>query len=279
MIRLLTVAAAFLFSMAISCEALQEAWFPVGEQLHHKVYWGVIPVGRSVTTSKYFEKDGRKLIKIRIRTRTTGIFDRIRRVNDLVESIVDAETFRPVTFRRRMIRRKEICDEFTVFDYNTLQGKWENKCSGEVKEFTIAEDTQDILSFLYLMRKTDLPENSTNNYRVMADEGMFDLVVRTKEKEQISLPLYGDVESLRIDPVFDFDGLLVDGGRFRLWVSSDKRKVLTKVQIKRKLADIRVILQAVLGPGDDRWVDESFDVKHEFKLLDNSQIEEHLNSG
>lgn len=261
---------------AVSVSAAENLWFPLGEQLVHKVYWGIIPVGRSVTTSRSIQRDGREYIQIKIRTRTSGIFDKIRKVDDIVESIVDPVTFLPVRFSRKMIRNKEVCNEHTVFDYVKLSARWENFCTGEVKTFSIEEDTQDALSFLYKMREKNMAEDMDADYRVMADEGMFDIKIRTSKKENINLPLYGDISSLRIDPVFDFDGLLVAGGEFTLWVSDDDRRILTKAQINRKLFDIRVVLQAVVGPGNDAWVQPTSSEDSDYKVMSDDQIEKYL---
>src|SRR5210317_34638 len=113
-IKRFTYSFCLFFLLTYSCLAA-DIWFPVGEQLFHKIYWGFIPVGKSVTTTRTVEREGKEYIQIRIRTRTNSFFDRIRKVDDIVESIVDPETFLPVSFSRRMIRRKETCHEHTVF--------------------------------------------------------------------------------------------------------------------------------------------------------------------
>lgn len=253
-----------------------ELWFPVEEQLVHKIYWGFIPVGNGVTTSRLIERDGVKYFQLRIRTKTNSFFDKIRRVDDEVESIVSCDSFLPVSFSRKMVRNRKVCNELTLFDYVKLEGKWRNLCSGEEKSFAIDKDTRDMLTFLYYMRQSRFKENSESDYRVMADEGMFDLKIRTKEKEDVDLPFYGAVSAVSMDPVFDFDGLLVDGGKFMLWVSDDDRCILIKAQIKRMLADIRVVLQQVSGGGSDFWAEKNKENGISSQMMTDEQIEQFL---
>lgn len=262
--------------LIVRCVSAVDIWFPVGEQLFHKIYWGFIPVGRSVTTTRMTQLEGKPYIQIRMRTRTNSFFDKIRRVDDVVESIVDPDTFLPVSFHRKMIRRKEACNEYTVFNRLKLQGDWENRCTGEKKSFALAEDTKDILTFLYYMRQAQFKVNSVGAYRVMADEGLFALQIKGGKNEDVDLPLYGKVKSLRIDPVFAFDGLLVKGGKFYLWVSADDRHLLTRAKIKRKLADINVILQKVAGPGDDMWTKTAVKRGHSITILNDEEVEAYL---
>jgi hypothetical protein len=266
------------FAQGLNAESnnAEKLWFPVGEQLIHKIYWGFIPVGNSVTSTSWIEADGKKLLHIRVRTKTTKLFDKIRKVDDLVESKVDPDTFLPLSFRRKMTRRKQSCDEVTMFDYSKLEGAWQDRCSNRKKSFSIEPGTKDILTYLYFMRQSKLEAKSEYNYRVMADEGMFSVKVKTKKKKTIKLPFYGGVESLQMDPVFDFDGLLVAGGKFRLWVSDDDRRILTKIQIKRKLADIRIVLQRVAGPGDDSWIKPGCSENPSLCIMSEDQVEQFL---
>lgn len=271
-----SVAAVLLFFLLTRIVCADQWWFPIGEQLVHNIYWGFMPVGHSVTTCRWIDDDGRKFINIRIRTRTNSFFDRIRPVNDLVEAVVNPRTFLPVTFRRKMIRRKQVCDEITIFDYRNLKAVWQEVCSGKSHTFDIDRDTRDMLTLTYYLRRHDIPSDSTNYFRVMADEGMFDLAFTANGTNDVELASYGNVNSIRVDPVFDFDGLLVDGGKFNLWISRDDRRILTEARIKRPLADIHVVLDKVLGPGDDFWIKKLQEQEKSSEPMTDEQVERYL---
>lgn len=233
--------------------ATNSLWFPVGEKLVHRIYWGFLPVGMSITTTRWVEQDGERLLVIRMRTRTNKVFDKIRPVNDTVESIIDPVTFRPRKFTRIMIRRRKTCNETTVFDYDRKQASWASQCTGKTKTFPIKDSTRDIMTFMYYTRRKPFPEDAVIDHKVMADDGIFDLKLRTRKREKVKLKTFGMSSNLKIEPEFDFDGLLIDKGKFRLWVSDDKRRVLTKAVINGRLADIKLVLCRVRGPGADAW--------------------------
>ena len=85
--------------------------------------------------------------------------------------------------------------------------------------------------------------------------GIFDLKLRTRGKEKVKLKTFGKTPGLKIEPKFDFDGLLIDKGRFKLWVSDDARRLLAKAVINGKVADIKLVLCQVRGPGNDSWIE------------------------
>jgi len=67
-----------------------------GENLIYRVHWGMIPVGETKITSEWVEEDGRKLINIRLRTRTNKWMDKIHKIDDDVIATVEPGTLLPV---------------------------------------------------------------------------------------------------------------------------------------------------------------------------------------
>ena len=66
--------------------------FPVGEELTYNVYWSFIRVATATAKFEWTELDGRKLLAIRSTARTSGVADKIYRVDDFMESLVDPTT-------------------------------------------------------------------------------------------------------------------------------------------------------------------------------------------
>jgi len=110
---------------------------------------------------------------------------------------------------------------------------------------------------MYFMRSHTFEAGSKSSYRVMADEKIYDLVVKTKKSKDISLPHYDrEISSLQMEPEAKFDGLFVRKGKVTLWVSNDERKLLTYLKAKVLFGRVRVKLHEVRGPGDDFWITE-----------------------
>ena len=235
-------------------EALPESGFIVGEELVYCVYWGFIPVGKTRIVSRWIEEDGRRLLAIRYRTRSNRFIAAIYPVDDLIESIVDPETFLPVRFVKKLKEGRHRNDEITTFDYEKGEARWEDRIKDRSKTYPIDEDTRDIVSFMYFMRSDRFKPGDKKAFRVMADEKIYDLFVSAHDAEKIKLKRFGRVKSIRLEPEAQFQGLFVRKGKVTVWVSDDERHLCTKVVGSVPVASIKVVLWEVRGPGDDFWI-------------------------
>lgn len=238
---------------------LPEFWFPVGEEIHYRVYWGRIPVGTAVIHSEWVEKYGRTMLAIQLRTRSNRFLDRIYRVDDVTESIVDPHTFLPVRFTKNWRQGRYRAHEVTKFDYANNIAYWRSLTRDRTDTFELEPDTRCLVSFAYYMRKVGFTEGERRHFRVMADEKVYDLWMEARDNERIRLPNYGRVSSIEVEPEAAFDGLFVRRGRVIFWVSNDERRVLTQMEGEIPVASIRLILDEVKGPGDDDWVKKETD--------------------
>ncbi len=253
------VAAAWLVLAACAaCPARAEPqtslWFQVGEELVYKLYWGVIYVGETRVSSRWVEEDGRPLVAIRIRTRSNAFLDRIYRVDDELESVIDPETFLPLRFSKVLSEGRYKTDETTTFDHARGTARWVHRTKNEQKEFAIEPDSRDLISFMYFMRQREFQTGEQAQYRVMADEKLYDVFLRVGPVDTMKMEKYGRVRSVRIVPEAAFQGLFVRKGKITMWVSRDERRIATRVQATVPVADVHINLHEVLGPGSDRWV-------------------------
>ncbi|MCS6771306.1 MAG: DUF3108 domain-containing protein [Kiritimatiellae bacterium] len=231
-----------------------QLWFEVGEELHYRIYWGVIYVGDSHVTTEWIEEDGRTLLRIRYRTRSNSFLDRIYPVDDTIEAVIEPHSFLPVRFEKRLSEGRYRADEVTVFDHAAGKAYWTNRRKNITKEFDIEPDTRDIVTFMYFMRQREFLPGEEASFRVMADEKIYDLFIKAGPVETLSMPKYGKVKSIRIVPEAAFQGLFVRKGRMTLWVSQDARRVATRIQASVPVANVHVNLYQVRGPGNDFWV-------------------------
>lgn len=227
-------------------------WFPVGEQLVFHLKWGVVPIGKSIVKSRWFERDGRKLIKISYRTYTNAFFDKVYPMNDWAQVLVDPDGFRPIRFTFSKARRRPICHDTVDFDYSNGKARVVAACSGWRNMVRISPEIRDIMSFMYLMRRQP-HDRIAGTYRVMDNEGILDLKISAVRTEAVELPFFGSVDCVKVEPEIDLEGVLVEKSRVALWVSRDKRRVATRLEVKAPLANIHATLCCVTGPVDDRW--------------------------
>ncbi len=238
---------------------LPELWFPVGEEIRYRVYWGRIPVGRSVATTEWVEKYGRTLLSIRLRTRSNRFLDRIYPVDDVIESIIDPHTFLPLRFEINLQEGRYRKHEITLFDYENLIAYWRSETRDRERAFRLEPDTRDLISFSYYLRKVGFTPGSRQQFRVMTDEKIYDLWLEAGSETRVRLPNYGRVPSIEVEPEAAFEGLFVRHGRMTLWVSNDERRILTRMSASIPVASIRMVLQDVRGPGNDSWILDEYE--------------------
>ncbi len=235
-----------------------EAWgglcFPVGETIRYNVTWAGVVVARTTASSEWVEEEGRKFVAIRFRTKSNAAISTVYPVDDLLESIVDPETFLPIRFTKHLSEGRYRCHEVTTFDHVNGIATLENRRDETSRQYEIEEDTRDLISFMYSMRGSTFPVGSEQEFGVMADEKLYNLYVKSLKKERVRVSRIGKVETVLLEPEAKFDGLFVRKGKMRLWVSEDDRRLITKATIKVPVASVVLKLKEVTGPGEDIWV-------------------------
>jgi hypothetical protein len=234
--------------------------FPVGEELIYSITWNGIPVAWSKAVTQMDTYEGREVLALRLTTRTYPFFDHICKVDDLHESFIDPETLLPVRYMQDIKERNYRCHEVTTFDFNTLKAHYVHLVNGKEKTYDIKPGMRDIFSFMYFMRSVQLEENTETTHRVMADEKIYDLFLKTFGIRQVDLPHYDrDVPSLELKPEAMFDGLFVRKGKATVWISRDPRRLLTQTRLSTPFGRVSVTLHEVNGPGEDFWIKEKKD--------------------
>ncbi len=232
-----------------------ELWFPVGEEIEYRVYWGRIPVGTAVVTTEWNESgDEGPLLAIRVKVDSNRVIETIYPVDIQIESLIDPDTFLPVRFTQNRHEGRRHTHEITKFDHEAGVAHWESLSRDREDTFELEPDTRDLLSFAYYMRKLGFERDERRHFRVMADDKIYDLWLDAQGDERIRLRHYGRVRSIEVEPEAAFEGLFVRRGRMQLWVSDDDRQLMTQMVGSIPVASIRLVLQRVRGPGNDSWI-------------------------
>jgi hypothetical protein len=88
----------------------------------------------------------------------------------------------------------------------------------------------------------------------MADEKLYDLIVSAEKTVKMKIKKYGEIASTRVQPTAAFQGIFVRSGAVTLWVSDDPRRICTRIMASVPVANVRLNVESVRGPGDDFWV-------------------------
>jgi hypothetical protein len=236
---------------------LPDVGFPVGESLTYDMHYGLLHVGTTEVTTEWINEDGKPLVAIRFSTRTNKFFDKIYRVEDVVESVIDPVTFRPLRFHKKLQEGDFNSEELTVFDYAAGYARWTNIATGASREYQIDADTRDIIAFMYRMRGVTLERGKIGDYWVAGDEGMCRLRLRGGATRTVDVGVFGEVKAMRVVPEVADDQLFVRKLPRELWVSRDDRRLIVQMSVKVPVAHVVLTLRNVGGPGDDFWTRKS----------------------
>jgi hypothetical protein len=250
---------------------------PVGEELVYRVYWGVVPVAKAkiaVSRQKLGERD---VLAIRYRAKSNRVLAWVYPVDDSAECLLDSQTLLPIRCTINLREGRHKSEEITSFDHSHLTATWRSVTKDKTKTFPIEADSRDLISFLYFLRPRHFEEGQKYHFRPMADEKLYDLWIKTLKHETASLPGFGKVKSLKMEPSAAFNGLFIRKGRMWIWTSNDERNVLTRVEASLPVANIKAILTEVHGGPTDFWSTTTEKLVQSGKIeSDDPEVEESL---
>ena len=114
-------------------------WFPVGEVLTFRLYWGFIPVGHAEFSSSWMMEGGKRFLRLQAWARSNRVLRKIYPVDDYIESVLDPETFLPVRYQQRLNEGRRLRHDYIAFDH--AGGKAVCTSAVKNKEETISIDT------------------------------------------------------------------------------------------------------------------------------------------
>ena len=230
-----------------------EFWFPVGEEIDYEIQWGIFKVGEATAAASWTNRDGRRLLTLTVEGKSNGIVEKLYPVELFLQTVLDPETFLPISFEKRSREGKRRYHEITTFDHARLKGSWRSLLKDKSKEFAIEPDTRDLMGLMYWIRKEPVRENETRQYNVMTDEKLYELIIEAGKKDRVDLKRHGKVSCIKMEPKGKFNGMFVRKGRMWIWTSDDPRCVIVRAAASVPVASIKIMLAEVRGPGNDRW--------------------------
>lgn len=224
-------------------------WFPVGEKLFYRLYWGIIPVGSAELSTAWTNMNGRALLALRVTAKTGPIVATIYPVEDFIESIVDPGTFLPVEYTQRLREGRHRRHDYTVFYHSGGVARWVSKRTGKTRDIPIDRDTRDALCLMYYMRAKGLDVGESARFRVLVDNKLYDLTVRGVGYENIELE-DKKIRCLKVEPQARFGEIFVRKGRVWLWFSADPKHLCVYATGKVPVASVKAHLYKIEGYDD-----------------------------
>ena len=205
--------------------------FQPGERLTYAVTYLNIRAGTAVLeVQDALPVEGRAALKLVSTARSSSVLSKVYPVDNFVESLIDAETLSPyhMVFHRREGRKKNDFDlTFRHLDGTVLSVK-----DGIGETITIPPFTHDLISCLYYVR--NLPTMAPGTSLVLNlhhDKKNYRVEVRMEGVERVHGP-WGDIEAVRLLVVMPFQGLFLNEGNIRVWLTNDDRRLPVMMKAK-----------------------------------------------
>jgi hypothetical protein len=201
--------------------------FGVGEKLSFDVNYGFINAGTaSMEVSKLIEFQGRPCYQIVTHANSNKFFTSFYKVDDRVESIIDAAGLFSWRFEKKLREggyRAERSYQFDQVRNLVMEGK---------DTIPVEPYTQDALSVLYYVRTVPLEVGKSVYAYNYVDGKKMNLEVKVLKKEQITVAA-GTFDCLVVEPLSQSVGVFKNEGTLRVWLTDDRLRlpVLMKSKI------------------------------------------------
>ena len=245
----------FLLGFAVASAAADDftSCFIPGERAEYKVSWAGIPLAWSQVSTDTIAENGRELIRIRMTAQSYKAYSYIYKVDNVTEVIIDPETALPVRLDLTTNEGSRHISHLTTFYHDQQVAIFQNRITKDIREVPIKNDTQEIYSFLYSVRNNDYETLTRKKHVLFVDSKLYDLSIILHEEELIELPNHGNVPSVKIEPLAEFDGLFLRQGKIMFWVSKEKPRMVTCIRAKVPVGKINIKLTTVSGSGNNFW--------------------------
>ncbi len=218
--------------------------FAPGERFTYAISWLNITAGSAVLeVADSPPIEGRPALRLLTSATSAPFVSKFYPVDNRVESVVDAGTLLPhrMVFRRREGKRK---NDFDV-TFHQSEGTITATKDGVTDKLAAPPGMHDSISCLYYFRSLpSLAPGSSQVLNVHHDKKNYKLEVRVEGIERLKGP-WGEVETVRVLAIMPFQGIFLNEGNIRVWLTNDARRV--PVMMKAKVVIGSVVASLVEG--------------------------------
>ncbi len=225
---------------------LENLAFGVGEKLTFEVKYGFISAGTAeMEVMRLIEYESRPCFQIVTRAKSNSFFSSFYKVEDRVESIMDATGLFSWRFEKNLREGGYSSDRQYSFD----QRNHEVVYKGDTIE--IEPFVQDALSTLYFVRAQPLEVGKAFYLNNFIDGKKYNLEVRVIKKETVTVDA-GTFECFVVEPITQSVGLFKHEGRLTVWLTDDRLRMPVLMKSKVIVGSIAVeLIDYSLGSLDE----------------------------
>ena len=218
-----------------------------GERLTYLIKWSGMPAGASTLSVKWKRDfEGAQAYHIESETKTNKLTGWAYEVDDKVITIIDAKGGFSRLFQMSKSEDRIKQSEHIRFDYENDLAIYEQRRPGPFptrsrKLVHIDGFMQDPLSCVYYLRTMPLSPGDTLRMPVHTARRTWPLTVKVVGREELDIPGFGKLSTLRVEPTMHFPGIFVRKGRIVVWVEEETR-VPVRMNVDIPIGSITVTL-------------------------------------
>ncbi|MCF0222080.1 MAG: DUF3108 domain-containing protein [Fibrobacter sp.] len=109
---------------------------------------------------------------------------------------------------------------------------------------TIQGMEHSIMSAFYYVRSIPLAVGDTSKFSAVSGKKRYELKVVTHGREKIK-SILGEVNTIKVEPMLDGDGIFVSKGRIFIWFTDDERRIPVLMECEIALGSIKAKLISI----------------------------------
>jgi hypothetical protein len=210
-----------------------------GETLKYRVSWGILShAGEINIAARAEELAGLPQLRVSTLTATTGMARKLYTFEARGECLYDAADGRLLAAITRSTARKKKNHAMAVFDYRAGTMDYRDYLRpGKSGTHPIPEGSvTDLITCLVQTRSWPMKTGDRRPATVMFDDDFYDLTIEAGGIEKVDTP-WGEVDAMVLAPLMEKDpkGMFKRGGKVRVWISQDSRRLPVKMEIALKV--------------------------------------------
>lgn len=209
------------------------------ERLVFDLKLGFIKGGEAVLTIRDTTYNGRKAIDYHLKGRTTGVTDKLFKVDDIYESTVDAVSYLPYRSVRN-IRERKYRYYNEVFHYQERDSIFSERTGGK----KVPDNLTDILTVFFYVAHNNLidvlNQGKTVVLPTLNGHDIQNIKIKFNGYETIDTPM-GPVETMVLSPVVDKGKVLKRSDGMRFYISREG-KIPVQLDFETKAGTLRALL-------------------------------------
>ena len=213
-----------------------EPVFLDGERLTFRVHYGFITGGEAKITVNKTMLNGKDVFHAVVEGKTTGLIDKVYKVNDVYESFFNPETNLPDKAIRNI--REGNYRYYDEVEFNQDEMYVVSQRNGKV---SVPKNTLDMASVVFFVRRLDLTKLNVNDIisldTYFGDE-LFPFYIVYKGKETIPIGS-GKYKCLKFVPIVEPGRIFEKKDDMTIWFSDDENKIPVSIKFDMLVGSFR----------------------------------------